>query len=143
MNKKPQDRRKNPRHILDLNISLDFEDIVDKTGEYLIDISGGGLSFYSQVKLKTGSTIEVKIPVLKPVFCAKAIIKWVRQEDSRYMIGAEFKHLRDTFKERMLLQVCHIQQYKKEIYEKQGRKLSGEQAALEWIEKFASEFPQQ
>jgi hypothetical protein len=39
-------------------------------------------------------------------------------------------------------QVCHIEQYKKEVFLKEGRLLSGDEAAAEWIEKFANQFPQ-
>ncbi|MBA1333327.1 pilus assembly protein PilZ, partial [Candidatus Endoriftia persephone str. Guaymas] len=38
-------------------------------------------------------------------------------------------------------QVCQIEQYKQQILEQDGRKLSGEEAAMEWIENFADRFP--
>ena len=42
----------------------------------------------------------------------------------------------------MVEQICHIEQYKQDVFEKDGRRLSGEQAALEWIEKYATDFPE-
>ncbi len=42
---------------------------------------------------------------------------------------------------RMVEQICHIEQYKNEILKAEGRQLDSKQAALEWIQKFASEFP--
>ena len=42
---------------------------------------------------------------------------------------------------RMVEQVCHIEHWKKEIREKEGRELTGEQAAMEWIKKYAKDFP--
>jgi hypothetical protein len=42
---------------------------------------------------------------------------------------------------RMVEQVCHIEQYKKELFEDEGRALTGEQAAMEWIKRFAEGFP--
>jgi hypothetical protein len=39
-------------------------------------------------------------------------------------------------------QICHIEQYKADVLLSEGRRLNGEQAALEWIEKFARDFPQ-
>jgi hypothetical protein len=41
----------------------------------------------------------------------------------------------------MVEQVCHIENYKKEIYRAEGRLLSSEQAAMEWIIRYASRFP--
>ena len=46
----------------------------------------------------------------------------------------------DAFKTRMLAQVRQIRKYK-EILEKQGRYLSIEEAAMEWINRYAAEFP--
>ena len=45
------------------------------------------------------------------------------------------------FRARMVEQVCHIEQYKHQVLKKEGRKLSGEEAALEWIQKYAPQFP--
>jgi len=39
-------------------------------------------------------------------------------------------------------QICHIEQYKRDMRDQEGRELTGEQAAYEWIERFAAEFPQ-
>jgi hypothetical protein len=47
----------------------------------------------------------------------------------------------DSFKVRMLEQICHIEVYKKELRKKQGRRVTGEQAAIEWINKYAEKFP--
>ena len=41
----------------------------------------------------------------------------------------------------MVEQVCHIEQYKKEVLKNEGQGLSGEEAAVEWITKYAKDFP--
>ncbi len=41
----------------------------------------------------------------------------------------------------MIEQVCYIEQYRKEVLKKEGRKLSGEEAAMEWVEKYAKDSP--
>ena len=46
----------------------------------------------------------------------------------------------DAFKTRMLAQVLQIRKYK-EVLEKQGRKLSIDEAAIEWISRYAADFP--
>lgn len=40
----------------------------------------------------------------------------------------------------MAAQVCRIRQYRQEVFEKEGRQLSYDEAALEWIERFAERF---
>ncbi len=42
----------------------------------------------------------------------------------------------------MLEQICYMEEYKKEILDKDGRVLTSEEAAIEWITKFAAEFPE-
>jgi hypothetical protein len=41
----------------------------------------------------------------------------------------------------MVEQVCHIETYRRTVAGTEGRELSAEQAALEWIAKFAASFP--
>jgi hypothetical protein len=48
--------------------------------------------------------------------------------------------IHDAFKSRMVAQVRQIQKYKK-ILEQQGRRLSIEEAAMEWISRYAADFP--
>jgi hypothetical protein len=42
---------------------------------------------------------------------------------------------------RLIEQICYIEHYRQEVLISEGRKLTSEQAALEWIEKFAQDFP--
>jgi hypothetical protein len=41
----------------------------------------------------------------------------------------------------MVEQVCYIENYKKMVYQTEGRQLTTEEAAMEWIGKYASQFP--
>ena len=56
-------------------------------------------------------------------------------------MGVSFVDPDDAFRTRMVEQICHIEHYKKEILEKEGRELTGEEAALEWIKRYAGRFP--
>jgi hypothetical protein len=42
---------------------------------------------------------------------------------------------------RMCEQVCHIENYRNEVKAAEGRELTPEQAAVEWVSKFAARFP--
>ncbi len=42
---------------------------------------------------------------------------------------------------RMVEQVCHIERYRADVLEREGRALTGEQAAEEWIKRYAEDFP--
>ena len=56
-------------------------------------------------------------------------------------MGVEFLDRDDSFRARMVEQVCHIEQYKRQVLETEGRVLNGEQAAKEWIRRYAASFP--
>lgn len=42
---------------------------------------------------------------------------------------------------RLIEQACYIEEYRKEVFSQQGRQLSEEEAAKEWIDKYAGIFP--
>jgi len=48
----------------------------------------------------------------------------------------------EAFRMRMFEQVCHIEAYRKEKQSREGRKLSREEAAAEWISSYAAGFPE-
>jgi len=45
------------------------------------------------------------------------------------------------FRLRMIEQICQIEHYRKEVKLVEGRDLSAEEAASEWISRYASDFP--
>ena len=137
--------RKFIRHPTDIPIEYKLDDVVAHKKEYLSDVSHGGLSFLSRIFLEPGSVIHLCIPIHKPVFTAEGVIVWCRRnekyEDSCYDVGVEFKEKKTEYGIRMVEQVCYIEHYKKEVSEKEGRKLTGKEAAVEWINKYAKDFP--
>jgi len=88
-----------------------------------------------------GSTIHIEIPIRKPVFVANGVVVWCRKVHDHFEVGVSFDDPQTEFNVRMVEQVCHIEKYKREILEREGRTLTGEQAAIEWIEKHAADFP--
>ena len=145
----PSERGKTPsgdnmrtfiRHPSDIPIEIHPEDLSSHKEEYLNNISPGGLSFRSQIPLREGAAIRIKIPHVKPAFEARGKVVWCRKENEHFDVGIEFIETGDAFKARMVEQICRIENYKKEIYEKEGRQLSGKEAAMEWISKYAGKF---
>ena len=60
-----------------------------------------------------------------------------------FELGVEFLNADDAFRARMVEQVCYIENYKLTVFREEGRRLSLEEAAREWISKFASDFPEE
>lgn len=106
-----------------------------------LDISHGGLSFLLEDDLPVGATIDVRIPTVSPPFEARAKVVWRRREGSGYCIGVAFLDADDAFRARMVEQVCAIEAYRREVRENEGRTLGTEEAAEEWIRRYAGGFP--
>jgi len=129
------------RHPSDIPLEYTIGNIVVHEREYLKDVSKGGLCFHSKISLKKGVGIHVKIPICNPVFEVDGVVVWCLKSGKNYDIGVSFGDDKTEFGVRMTEQVCYIEHYKKEMFKKEGRILTGEAAAIEWIEKNASGFP--
>jgi hypothetical protein len=75
------------------------------------------------------------------MFETKARVVWCSACEGGFELGVEFLAAEDAFRARMVEQVCYIEQYKKMVYQTEGRLLTAEEAAMEWIGKYASQFP--
>jgi hypothetical protein len=106
-----------------------------------VNVSVGGLSFTSDCDLEPGSTVGIRITEVEPPFEANARVVWSTPEGGRYCIGAQFLDSSDAFRARMVEQVCSIERYRKEVEEREGRVLTAQEAAAEWIGKYAGRFP--
>ena len=107
----------------------------------MTDISHGGLAFKSDVFLEEGTVLKICIPHVNPPFEASCIVRWQRKldDDNGFEIGVMFLDEQTRFRLRMVEQVCHIMQYRQQLQE-QGRELSFQQAASEWIDAHAADF---
>ena len=129
------------RHPSDIPITYKPEGADKHKEENLRNIGHGGLSFTSKVSIEIGATIHIHIPIRKPAFEADGIVSWCHKENDYYIVGVSFASKHTEFGVRMVEQVCYIEHYKKEILQKEGRVLTGEEAAEEWITKNATDFP--
>ncbi|KFX70733.1 hypothetical protein TMS3_0101955 [Pseudomonas taeanensis MS-3] len=106
------------------------------------DIGFGGLAFISTKAFEPECLIALRIPCLRPAFeVAMARVTWCHSSNSHFAIGVEFLDSAEAFRVRMIEQICHIESYQREVEQREGRHLSAEQAAEEWISRHASSFP--
>ena len=105
------------------------------------NVSLGGLAFESQAGLPTGSIVLLRIPIVRPQFSARARVVWCRAAGGAFEVGVQFLDVEDAYRGRMVEQVCYIEQYRRDALRNEGRRLTAQEAAEEWIAKYASEFP--
>lgn len=133
--------RKYIRHPSDIPIEFDVADSQHEQREQLNNVSYGGLSFQSRSSLSLGTAVTVRVPFVKPAFEVRSRVVWCKRRGMNYDIGVELLDRDDAFLTRMVEQICHIEHYKREVLRTEGRHISGQEAALEWISKFAHLFP--
>lgn len=106
----------------------------------LQNLSVGGLCCEVDRFIAEGTAIRIRIPVVNPEYTGQGVVVWCRPQNSHYEVGIQFEREEEAFKSRMVEQICLIEQYRKRIRAAEGRELDGEQAAREWIARYAGEF---
>ncbi len=134
------DKRLFMRHPTSVPIEVLYleEDVAKKKS--LKNISLGGLAFTCDSYWEKDEVIKIRIPFVTPPFEVTGKVAWCKPQNSHFDVGVEFMELHDAFRVRMVEQACQIEDYKKRL-EGQGRKISIEEAAMEWIGLYAAEFP--
>jgi hypothetical protein len=138
----PNDSRRFIRHPTDIPVRWSLGEIVPPGANHLRNISEGGLAFESPHEIPAGASIEIHISVVRPEAKINGEVVYCRPiGDDRFEVGVRFTDEGQHFKMRMVEQVCHIEHYKREVLEKDGRTLTSQEAALEWIKRYAKDFP--
>jgi len=134
-------RRRSHRHHAEIPIELSIpnSDQVKQTRS-THNISKGGLSFASSSPLPINSIIDLTIRITQPHFEERARVVWCELLNSEYEIGVKFLNEEAVYRIKMVEQACHIEQYRKNMKTRHGRNLSVEEAAMEWISKFAADY---
>jgi hypothetical protein len=129
------------RHPTDIPIEVITDPNEMMTDQPLSNVSLGGLAVRSDASLELGTLVRVRVSLVKPPFEAAGRVVWCREGEKGYDVGIEFAEQGDAFRARMVEQVCHIEQYRREVHEREGRALTGQEAAREWIGRYAADFP--
>jgi len=128
------------RHPTGIPIEISLENQTNKR-EPLRNVSRGGLCFIYPQAAPVGSHIIVRIALTSPPFEARCQVTWCQADGNAWQVGVEFIDQDDLFRARMVEQICHIEQYRRTVRVSEGRAMSSQEAALEWIERYADAFP--
>ncbi len=107
------------------------------------NLSAGGLCFVTSEPVKVGTKVDFWIPMVQPEYQGTGVIVWRRERAPKgYEVGVRFTTEDEYFRARMVEQVCRIEDYRQRLALK-GRLLTSEEAAKEWIARYASDFAQE
>lgn len=107
----------------------------------LRNVSAGGVRFAAGHAMEQGVPIRVTIHMGERDFEAAGEVVWCHRMDGHHEIGMRFRDAASMPMVRMVEQLCHIEQYRQQVWHTEGRELSSEQAASEWITRYATDFP--
>jgi hypothetical protein len=101
----------------------------------------GGLAFLTEQEISPGTLVKIRISCRQPDFITEAKVVWCHECQHGSELGIEFLTADDAFQLRMFEQICHIENYRLEISRNEGRALTVEEAAIEWVTKYSADFP--
>ncbi len=101
----------------------------------------GGLRCRWRDGIAIGCLLRISIPALDPLFFASGQVSWRRLQVDDYELGLVFLDPQQAYRMRLMEQICHIRCYRRWVLEQEGRQLDSQQAAQEWIHRYAGRFP--
>lgn len=137
----PDSRRQYVRHTVGVPLEVARLGDPSRVQEAGVNVSHGGLAFLSSWCPHVGEVLQLRIPTVEPVFEARARVSWRRPEAGGFLVGVQFVDAGDAFRSRMVQQVCAIEHYRDEVRAREGRELTTQEAAAEWIARHAGHFP--
>lgn len=133
------DRRAFIRHPAD--IPVEIQALPNESPARVADVSYGGLAFFADRALATGTLLQVRIGNTSTSLDARALVAWCHPEGDGYRIGVRFESPEDAYRSRVLEQLLAIERFREELARIEGRAIPRDEAAREWIRRHASHFP--
>lgn len=123
------------------DIPLHIEEVNHSYSQESLTVDGFcGISYLCERSYQSGQSVQLKLTEIDPDFCVIGRIYQCVEEDNSFRIFIEFPKREDCYCVRMIEQLSHIEHYRRQA-KLQGRRLSFNEAATEWIQQFASTFP--
>lgn len=129
------------RHPAEIPIEVIATCDTNRAAYQVSNISHGGLQICSEHAFTKNNELLIRINSVEPTFEAYAKVSWCRRSGDHYKVGLEFINQQDVYKARMVEQVCHIMHYRNQVLKKEGRNLGYNEAASEWVQRYAAKFP--
>ena len=125
---------------LDIKVLRLWERLPESSMEH--ENGGMGVIFTTERYIKPGSALEIEIPVRNGTESFRGRVVLVRNHGDSFEIGLLLCRRDDTHRIRMVEQFCHIETYLQEKKYLEGPYcINRDQAAKEWIAKYAASVP--
>lgn len=130
------------RHPADIPLEVRPESQQPSCPGELRNLSRGGLAFTAQQAYPIGSDVKLMINCCPNALEVRGQVVWCEAREEGYELGIAFYTPAEAYQVRMVEQICQIEQYRQDVWRKERRQLSQEEAAREWISRYADQFAQ-
>lgn len=106
------------------------------------NVSEGGLAFVWSRRLQHGASLLILIPVRTKIFELAASVVYSRKipRKQAYLTGVCFHDASTAFRAKLAEETLEIIDYQRRICVREGRQVSEEEAAAEWVRRYAASF---
>jgi len=134
--------RRQIRHVtgIPIEVSLEYHQNYQAAEDTITNVSLGGLCFVADDRLEIDEAIQVRFPVLDEETHIDGKVVWCNKTTKGYEVGLEFNDPAEVERLKMIEQIRQIENFRSDMEQQIGHKLSSEQAAREWVSKYAGEF---
>ena len=125
-----------------IQIKLDYaSDYLKETDDDTItNVSLGGMSFIADDRFDLNQTIRVRFPILNDKTSLGCKVIWCEKTKRGYEVGLEFDDADEVQRLKMIDQISDIEKFRRRKEAIEGHPVDSEQAAREWIQKYAGDF---
>ncbi len=136
------DRRRCVRHPIPVPVVVQTRDGDARIISAVADLSEGGLAFTAPRDLAPESVVDVSLPIGDQWFSlAGSVASSQRIEPGdQYRVGVAFLHPAMSFRMKLAEQVLRIHDLRRQLCAEQGREVTPDEAAREWVARYAEEF---
>jgi len=134
--------RRHVRHVtgIPVEVCLDYQQNYQAAEDTITNVSLGGLCFVADDRLDIDEAIQVRFPLLDKETLIDGKVVWCNKTAKGYEVGLEFNDPEEVERLKMIEQIRQIEDFRNATEQRDGRKLSSEQAAREWVNKYAGSF---
>jgi hypothetical protein len=129
------------RHPEDIPLAFQLAERDSPWPLQLNSLHDGGMVFSTGTPVAIGVGIDMDISLHGETLKLHGCVTHCFELEGHYEVGVQFHATTDHYTMRMVEQACHIEHYYR-ICRQEGRQLTLEDAAYEWINRFAERFPQ-
>ena len=128
------EKRAQPRVSSDLSVRLRHARRDGSRARTLQNISVGGIACYSDEPVPTGERVAIEMAIGDQSVQLEGCVVWCRAATGgRFELGLRFEDGAADSREQLCHELAEIEHYRHEVLMLEGRQLSSDAAALEWM----------